>query len=166
MHDWCVGLLFVAVMGVISHVVGVVIPRRGFHHDRVPFRTWPCERDGHLYDTLRVARWKEFLPDMSRILPDLYTKSVPVFPTAAHLERLLQESCVAELTHYLLIFCSPMLCQLVPGSRGVLFAVLYALGNVPYVMIQRYNRPKMARLYRRLLLRETRQAEEHSARRI
>ena len=35
-------------------------------------------------------------------------------------------------------------------------SVLYALGNLPYIIIQRYNRPKFVRLLKRLQAKEAR----------
>lgn len=46
-------------------------------------------------------------------------------------------------------------CPLIWKSIGgwILFA-LYLLGNIPFILIQRYNRPKLVRLLKRLQLRE------------
>lgn len=40
------------------------------------------------------------------------------------------------------------------NSIGVILTIIFALGNLPFIMIQRYNRPNLVRLEKRLLLRE------------
>ena len=35
-----------------------------------------------------------------------------------------------------------------PGAWGVLFyAAYFLLGNLPFILIQRYNRPRLVRIY-------------------
>ena len=48
-----------------------------------------------------------------------------------------------------------------PGAAGTVAAVLYALSNLPFILIQRYNRPRLARLYRRLMKQPPQPAVGH-----
>ena len=60
---------------------------------------------------------------------------------------MIQETCVAELTHVLLSVCGLYALRLWPGAGGVLITAVYILfGNVPFIIIQRYNRPRLQRL--------------------
>ena len=33
-----------------------------------------------------------------------------------------------------------------PGAGGIIVSALFAIGNVPYIIIQRSNRPRLARI--------------------
>ena len=65
------------------------------------------------------------------------------------------ETCVAELTHALLCIAGLALLWLWPGTGGiVLFALYVLLGNIPFILIQRYNRPRLQKLLRAAERRE------------
>ena len=90
--------LYLAVIGLASSAAAL-LPRRWFHADRFPFRPQRWEHEGKIYEKLAVQRWKDKLPDMSRFLPWLTQKQVSASISAAQAERLVQETCVAELVH-------------------------------------------------------------------
>ena len=64
-------ILYFAFIGAFSFVLGRLLPKRLFDWERPPFRLFAWEREGAAYNVLGVRRWKEKLPDMSRILPKL-----------------------------------------------------------------------------------------------
>lgn len=137
---------YAAVLGVLSFVLGRVVPKRIFHPDRFPFRT--SAREARVYDALRVKSWQNKLPDMSRLFKKIMPEKRMTAASLADLPRMLAETCVAETTHVLLSVCGLAMPLLWPGIGGVVFAAVYILlGNVPFVIIQRYNRPRLQRLY-------------------
>lgn len=84
---------------------------------------------------------------MSRIVPKLIPAKRLTGSYRAQLPRMIQETCVAELTHVLLSVCGLYALRLWPGAGGVLITAVYILfGNVPFIIIQRYNRPRLQRL--------------------
>lgn len=137
---------YAAVLGVLSFVLGRVVPKGIFHSDRFPFKT--SAREARLYDALRVKSWQNKLPDMSRLFKKLMPEKRMTAASLADLPRMLEETCVAEATHVVLSVCGLAMPLLWPSVGGVAFAAVYILlGNVPYVIIQRYNRPRLQRLY-------------------
>jgi len=61
--------------------------------------------------------------------------------------RMIQETCVAEFVHLLLIFLGLGVLRLCPDAWGVILYALYVLlGNLPFVLIQRYNRPRLVHM--------------------
>ncbi len=74
--------------------------------------------------------------------------------TDENIKSLIQESCVAELIHALLIPLG-LGCIAIWESGGIAVFLLWALGNLPFILIQRYNRPGLRRLYLKLKARET-----------
>lgn len=143
-------ILYIALVGLAAHWIGEALPRAWFHFDRPPYRACRWERDGAVYQRIRIQRWKDALPDKSRHARGVFKKQIRQTPTAATIERFLQETCVAECVHWALMLFSPGLMLFLPGAAGAVAAVLYALSNLPFILIQRYNRPRLARLYRRL----------------
>ena len=147
---------YIAAAGVAAHFIGEALPRRRFDPRRFPFAPWPWERSGRLYRALRVHFWKDKLPDMSRVAPDMVQKRVPLTGSAATAERVAVETCVAEAVHWVLMILSFVIYLLYPHPLGAALAVLYGLSHVPFIIIQRYNRPTLATLAERLKQREER----------
>lgn len=152
----------VAVIGILAHVIGEALPRRWFDASRFPYRAYAFERNGRFYEALGIRKWKNVLPDKSRIAPGTYRKAIRGSAqqhSAAHMERLLQETCVAECVHWALLVISPILLFTMESPAAYVMTPLYGLSNLPYIMIQRYNRPRLAVLSARM----QRQAQEAAA---
>ncbi|MGN1068438.1 MAG: hypothetical protein ACI4RE_06015 [Christensenellales bacterium] len=152
----------VAVIGILAHVIGEALPRHWFDASRFPYRAYAFERNGRFYEALGIRKWKNVLPDKSRIAPGTYRKAIRGSAqqhSAAHMERLLQETCVAECVHWALLVISPILLFTMESPAAYVMTPLYGLSNLPYIMIQRYNRPRLAVLSARM----QRKAQEAAA---
>ncbi len=146
---------YAILLAILSHIVGQCLPRRWFHPERFPYEAWAWEQGGNIYKRIHVQQWKDLVPDMSKILPDMLPKRVNLGATAEDVTLLIQETCVAEAIHWGLIFLSPGIYFLCPNGWGVammLFDII--LLNLPYIVIQRYNRPKLLRLAEKLRRKE------------
>lgn len=160
---------YVAVLAAVSFIsffagrLAVLVSERFFpgHFfcaDHFPYCPHSFEREGRIYEAFGVRAWKDRLPDMSRILRAVSgiipEKNISARPDSRSVGILLRETCVAEWVHGCLALFG-LGCALLWRSRmGWVLGVLYALGNLPFVIIQRYNRPKLLRLHHRLLARE------------
>ena len=153
-------VFFVAIVGIISNIVGVLTNRDRIEPRRFPFGPFNWERGGRIYDRMRVSRWKTKVPDMSKILPYLYKKKISGRPNPEHIMMLIKETCIAEAVHSGMIIVSPLIYVYIGGWWGVAFAAVYAVGNLPYVIIQRYNRPLLIGLYDRLVARQQKKSME------
>ena len=71
---------------------------------------------------------------------------VGVVGDKTRLPQMLRETCVAELTHWLLCVAGLHCLTLWPSVGGLAVVCLNILGNLPFILIQRYNRPRLARL--------------------
>lgn len=130
-------------LGIIAHFAGEALPRERFDPESALFRERPREQGGRFYEKLGIKLWKDKLPDKSRVSGGGYSKSIRERPSPAHLRRLVRESCVAEFVHLCLAAVSPVFLVTMRGGMSVAAAVLYALHNIPFIMIQRYNRPRL-----------------------
>lgn len=157
-------IIYIAVVGLLSHIVGEALPRKWFKADKKPYAPWKIEKSGAVYRTLKVHKWKDKLPDMSKISPKMVKKRINYHAFSSEsIEKLITETCVAELVHAALILFAPGLYFILPNPAGAIFAVLYALSNIPFIIIQRYNRPNLIKLYERLKQREERLENANSA---
>ena len=147
------GISYIAVMGVASNLIGAALPRRWFDPRRFPFKPWAFEQQGRFYDKLRIRKWKDKLPDMSKYLRFLPRKAL-TDGSSQRVELLVQETCVAELVHAaLMVLALPvLLCR--QWWAALMVAVYDLVGNLPFIMIQRYNRPRLERLAEKLARRE------------
>lgn len=143
--------LYLAAIGILSHFVGQAIPRSWFDSDRFPFRAMAWERDGAVYERLKIKFWKDKLPDMSRFLSDMVPKRISRQAGRDEAEALIHEACVAEWVHILLSIAGLLCLFIWPGTGGVVITLVWVLlGNLPYILIQRYNRPRLKKLAKRL----------------
>ena len=150
-------VLLMAGAGVLSVVIGEALPRRWFDPQKPFWRGYAWERGGRIYRRLGVQVWKDRMPDVSRALPSAVKKKAALTRTADGMERLVRETCEAEFIHWaLILLVSPLLPVLCGGAVGGIAAALYAAGNLVFVVIQRYNRPRLALLLEKMKLREQR----------
>ena len=140
------GVLYLLALSLLAHPVGQALPRRWFFGDRWPWAPAPFEKEGRFWRKLGVHRWKDKVPDMSRLLGDMVKKQLaPDGKTDYAL--LVQETCVAECVHWALTLLSAGIFFLWrSGWAALLWLVYNVLGNVSFIVIQRYNRPRLQKL--------------------
>ena len=158
-------VVYAVVLALAAHPLGQALPRRRFDGERFPYRCYKWEKQGRIYTRIGVERWKTLVPDMSRLLPDMVKKQVdPTAVTAAQAAVLVQETCVAEAVHTASSLLGLLCLRLWPGWGGaIVWAVWFLLGNLPFILIQRYNRPRLLRLRSLLQRREQRKGHhEHT----
>lgn len=140
----------VGIIGIAAFFIGESLPRSMYDYRRFPFKCYKWERNGEIYTKLGVRWFKKHSIDMSSIMPKAFPKQNTMSRDKAHLERLVQEMCNAELVHWILLFLSPVFWLLIEGWYGVAIAIGYALSNLSDIMIQRYNRPRIVMIIKRI----------------
>ncbi len=151
-------VLYLAAISVLSNPAGSLI-RRDFRPDAFPFKPWPFEKQGRFYERLHIRQWKDRVPDMSKYLRSLPPKAIRT-ASSEQAKMLVQETCVAETVHAaLMVLALPVL--LCRRWWAALMVLVYdLLGNLPFILIQRYNRPRLMRLAEKLERREGATAHE------
>jgi len=130
---------------VMRLLVGYSVPNT-FDHRSVWFQ--PKSFEAKLYRKLQVKKWKNHMPTYD---PRLFSLSdnTP--------DKVLAHMCQAEVVHEIIIVCSflPLLCSLLWGSFWVFFitSILAAAIDTSFVIMQRYNRPRVERLIKKQLSR-------------
>ncbi len=95
---------------------------------------------------------------MSKFVTRMYRKKLSGLRSKEHIRQLIVETCCAELIHVLSMLLSPIFMVLVAGRAGIVAMVLHVLGNVPFAIIQRYNRPRLVEILERIEQAEARAA--------
>ena len=121
-------------------IVGAIVPR----FVRTPMkRRWfqPKPFEAGLYKKLNVKQWKDHMPTYDPASFSLRNNS---------LEQIVFNSCVSEAVHEVIILFSfiPILFTLLWGALPVFLitSILAALFDSCFVMMQRYNRPRLLRI--------------------
>lgn len=147
-------MIYIAAIGTISFILGRLIPRDVLNEDYFPFRAFDFEDGGRIYDKIDIKNWMNKLPDMSRILPGVMPTKKLDGRMLDKLPIMIKETCMAELIHALLIPAGFVCLFIWRGAGGALVTAAYEIFNFLFILIQRYNRPKLMGLYKKLLARE------------
>ena len=142
-----------AVWAVIQPLIGFLctqLPPSAFDAGHWLFRTRRWEQGGAIYERLfRVRRWKGWLPSGGTVFRGGFSMRRVMSSRREYLERYLQETCRAELTHWLALGASVLFFLWNPPWLG-LYMVLYAVVvNAPCIVVQRANRPHILRIMAR-----------------
>lgn len=113
-------------------------------HNRVDWNKWwfrGRKFEPHLYKLLRVKNWKKRMPTFESDYFDMTKHSLP---------EIIGATCQAELVHETIIVLSflPIIFSSCFGALAVfvITSVLAALLDAVFVIMQRYNRPRLVRL--------------------
>lgn len=112
------------------------------------------EDGGRLYRrALRIHRWKDRLPEAGALFAGGVSKRELPSRDAEGLALFVRETRRAELTHWWAMACSPLFLLWNPPLPAALLVAYGVLVNLPFILIQRYNRfrtqPLLVRLERR-----------------
>ena len=127
-------------------VIGGLIDAK-YHNQMDYHRKWFQEKafEKKLYEVLQVKKWKKWLPTFNPEDFDLKNRSV---------EEIIQVSCQAEVVHEVIMPFSfvPILFSIWFGSLGVFIITSCAafLFDSIFVIMQRYNRPRLMRLLKKM----------------
>ena len=142
---------FVAIfIGIISHFYGQALPRKWFHGDKFPYKSFRWEQEGRIYRRIGVHKWQEKLPDLSRVARGMVPKRMKADMTARDVRTLIAEECVAEHVHTVLCIVFLYVAEFWESGTWFLLWCIYTVGNLPFIIAQRYNRPKLVRILKRL----------------
>lgn len=89
---------------------------------------------------LRIHRWKDRLPEAGGLFPGgLSKRQLPGYDAAA-LQLFVQETRRAELAHWWAMGCGPLFALWNPPLATGLLMTYGVAVNLPFILIQRYNR--------------------------
>jgi glycosyl-4,4'-diaponeurosporenoate acyltransferase len=107
------------------------------------------ERDGRIYERLRIRRWKDRLPELGNAFPGGESKRELRSGASTDLRRLVAETRRAELVHWAIPAVVPVFALWNPAGLMAAMGAYAVVANVPCLMVQRYNRGRLLRVIAR-----------------
>lgn len=128
-----------------------ILPKGVFSPYRKRFRNF--EKESRLYQRINVKKWKDKVPELGRLTG--FAKNTLSQPNdMEYMYRFLIENCIAESVHGFSILSGLLLFVFIPLKYlwTITFPIfiLNTLLHILPVIIQRYLRPKMLKIYNRL----------------
>ena len=115
------------------------------------------ERGGGWYRRwLRIHRWKDRLPEAGALFEGGVSKRQLPARDLDGLRLFARETRRAELTHWWALWCGPLFVLWNPPLAASLLVSYGVVANLPFILIQRYNRARVESTIERLTLRGTR----------
>ena len=149
-------ILYIGFLGVIAYPVGRIISKFDPDPDSFLFREHTWELGGKIYEKLNIKYWQAKIPDVSQTLNRwMPQKRLKTGFTAETVRTLIRETCIAEIIHNLLNIAGLWLLGIWKGVGGIVIYLIYFLiGNLPFILVQRYNRPRLKSLLKYMELKE------------
>ena len=114
-------------------------------------RIRPFEDRGHWYRRrLRIHRWKDRLPEAGALFAGGLSKRHLPGLDPAGLELFVRETRRAELAHWWALCCGPVFVLWNPPLAATLLIGYGVVANLPFILIQRYNRARTRALIDRI----------------
>lgn len=140
-----------AVAWVIFHLsismVAQRIPIDSFVRHKRLYKAFRWEQEGQIWQRLfRVKKWKGYIPDGTLFISNGYNKSQLHGADVSSLYDFLLESRRAECVHWLTILPGFFFFLWNPVWAAWLNIAYAVLFNVPLIIVQRFNRPRLERL--------------------
>lgn len=135
--------------------------RKAFSPERRMFRAHSWERDGKIYSSLlKINRWKDHLPQ--HIGKKGFSKNHLDGVSPDYLDEFILETCRGEWNHRANCWFALVLFILNPFGLALLLTLLLLLGNMPFAVIQRYNRFRLQKLKQTLLRKSARETHKNT----
>lgn len=124
------------------------IPDEWLDKQKDGFRPKKWEKNGNIWqEVFAVRRWKKYLPDGSLFIKSSYDQTNLQGSEIEQLKKFIIETKRAEFTHWLMIPPAFLFFIWNPPWAGILMIVYALVLNLPLIIAQRYNRPRLERLY-------------------
>ena len=122
---------------------------------RYTARTW--ERGGRWYrDNLKIQLWKDRLPQ--HIGKNGFSKKHFTDDSIDYLDQFILETCRGEWMHMKNCVCAVVVLIIDPLLIGLLMSLFILIANLPFAIVQRYNRFRL-QVLRKKRMRDLRSAQ-------
>ena len=121
------------------------------YHNKMNFNLWWFKErkfERLLYKILKVKRWKTAIPTYDKTAFDIKEKNI---------EEILGATCQAEVVHEIMcVLAFVPLLLIIPYGQALVFiltSIICAFVDCVCIIVQRYNRPRLVKLYKRIVKR-------------
>ncbi|WP_247739108.1 glycosyl-4,4'-diaponeurosporenoate acyltransferase [Bacillus sp. 165] len=120
-----------------------------FKEDTWLFKERSWEQDGKIYEKIQIKKWKRLAPDGGAFFRRGFRKKKLLETNILYLHQFVLETRRGELAHWLSIIPACLFFMWNSPSAGVIMFAYAILFNVPFILIQRYNRVRLMRVVNR-----------------
>lgn len=150
------GAVFIFLLDAFIAWVIHALPQEWFDCNKKIFVVNKKERK--IYEKLKIKSWKDKVPEMGQLCN--FKKNKIASLDTNYLNKFLTETCYAEIVHYgmLIIGVCIFFVYSIENSFNIALPLflINAILQIPPIMIQRYNRPKLINV----LIREQRKVKK------
>ena len=146
---------YLVLTAIAGFLAGRLLPKHWLKPNKGLFRSFTFKKGGRIYESLGIRKWQNRVPDMSKILSFMMPPQNLMGDYGQRLPVMILETCTAELTHIVMGVVGLGCLWIWPGAGGVILSLVdIVLLNLPFILIQRYNRPRLIRLQQKLQSKE------------
>lgn len=118
-----------------------------FNKDISFMKTRKWENCGKIYqDILKIKQWKDKLPELRLPTKQKFKKKSFDSIQPDYIQRFVAETRRAEFTHTIIILGSLVFYFINSFFMGSIIFITATILNLPFIIIQRYNRPRILRI--------------------
>lgn len=140
--------MYYALTGFFCFFLGRLLPKKYIRSSQFPFKSFSFEKEGKFYERLNIKSWQKKIPDMSKLFPSVINeKKIGGYLSLEEIDDMIKETCVAELSHIFLFVTGLGCFRFFKPRAAITVYIIYFFANLPYIVVQRYNRPRLERLY-------------------
>lgn len=132
-------------------VVIRILPKSWFDYNKKRYLV--SEKEKNLLVKIGIRKWKDKIPELGgtvKFKKDTLTDTGNIL----YLKRFILETCYGETLHKFCIVSALLSLLFVPRNlilkMALPVAIIYSLINIPSILIQRYNRPRLIKQLTRL----------------
>lgn len=143
-------LVIIGLWHVVVFLACVKLPKSRFNPSKERFvaKTW--EHGGRWYrEKLKIQHWKDRVPQF--IGKDGFSKEHLTDVSIEYIDEFILETCRGEWMHLKSCVCILVTLLINPLLVGLVFSFLILIGNLPFAIIQRYNRFRLQVLRKKRL---------------
>lgn len=138
------GFVIVLVPSLIPAILIRLLPKKWFNPDNNIYNV--NKKESNFLIKLGIKKWKDKVPELGKLVNFKKDKIYDV-NNPKYLEKFLIETCYAETLHILCIVTALVAMFFMPNGCfwNIAFpiAIVYSVYNIPSILIQRFNRPRL-----------------------
>lgn len=143
----------VLIFFIISIVITVLVerlPETLFYYNKWLYQQREWEKGGSFYQNIfSVKKWKVCLPELSEFIKGWFSKKNLNKNNIVYYQKFIVETCKSEFTHWMIIISSFTFYIWDGFSASVGITFIAFVFNIPYIVIQRYNRPRLIKMMKK-----------------
>lgn len=146
LQGWKAGLVII-ISQIAASIIVNLLSYRTLSKILPVLKPFSWEKDGDIYEKLfHIRAWKDYIPSVSAF----DKKNLSMNPDKAYLSKFILESVRAELCHVAAVLFGLLIYLITPDDTRRKIIIWIIAMNIPCIMIQRFNRPRLEKILFRL----------------